>query len=336
MDESTSTSTPQTPESSTIPPAYTDKPLTYEETPVIDPWANQPQSTQTYSPSPSAERARGSGAGFIGNLILFIILFALGIGLSVYFRQYLPNVPEGVPQIKLPQLSNRGTTPPIEPVESLAPVQPTSQWTVYQAMNGVTRQPISGVSFRLPQDVLEPICDGSSCGSEGTYLTGGTRFTVAPRGKGQILADFRGSIISDLQGQAFTTKNTTVAGRPAVEFTGLFTGSTIAGYAFSQMRGVMIEVSPELSLEFNHFTPKGVDADFASDDSVFDAIVKTLVLPVSTITPSVSLEKGGVVSTVSANPSPTVKDLQKCLTYVNPCDSRSCDYDASKCGTAPR
>lgn len=336
MDETTGTSTPQTPESSTIPPAYTDKPLTYEETPVIDPWANQLQSSQASSPSPSVEHTRRAGAGFLGNLILFILLFAVGIGLSVYFRQYLPNVPEGVPQIKLPQLPNRGGTPPVEPAQSLTPNQPTSQWTVYQAINGVTRQPITSVSFRLPVDVLEPICDGSSCGSEGTYLPGGTRFTVAPRGKGQILADYRGSIISDLQGQAFTTKNTTVVGRPAVEFTGLFTGSTIAGYAFSQMRGVMIEVSPDLSLELNHFTPKGVDADFASDDSVFDAIVKTLELPVSTITPSVSLEKGGIPSTVSANPSPTEKDLQKCLTYVNPCDSRSCDYDASKCGTAPR
>ena len=336
MDDPTSVPTSETPESSTIPPAYTDKPLTYEETPVIDPWASQPQSSQTYSPSPSTEHKRGSGAGLLGNLILFILLFAVGIGLSIYFRQYLPNVPEGVPQIKLPQLSKRGTTPPIEPVESLAPAQFTSQWTTYQAINGVTRQPIPGVSFRLPLDVLEPICDGSSCGSEGTYLPGGTRFTVAPRGKGQILADYRGSIISDLQGQEFTTINTTVAGRTAVEFTGTFTGSTVAGYAFSQMRGVMVEVSPDLSLELNHFTPKGVDADFASDDAVFDAIVKTLELPALTVTPAVSLEKGGVVSTISANPSPTEKDLQKCLTYVNPCDSRSCDYDASKCGTAPR
>lgn len=334
MDESTGSSLPQAPESSTIPPAYTDKPLTYEETPVIDPWASQPAQAQ--ESSPPIEQKHRSGVGFLGNLILFILLFGAGIGLSVYFRQYLPNIPEGVPQVKLPQLPKRGITPPVEPIESETPAGPTSQWTAYQAINGVTRQPITSISFRLPADILEPICDGSSCGSQGTYLPGGTRFTIAPRGKGQILADFRGSIISDLQGQAFTTKTTTVAGRPAVEFTGTFTGSTIAGYAFSQMRGVMVEVSPELSLELNHFTPKGVDADFASDDSVFDAIVKTLELPVSTITPAVSLEKGGIPSTVSANPSPTTKDLQKCLTYVNPCDSRSCDYDASKCGSAPR
>lgn len=321
-------------ESSQIPPAYTGKPLTYEETPVIDPWASQSSQAQESSLPP--EQKRRSGAGFFGNLILFILLFGAGIGLSVYFRQYLPNIPEGVPQVKLPQLPKRGTTPPVEPVETVSPAEPTSQWTVYQALNGVTRQPITSVSFKLPNDVLEPICDGSSCGSQGTYLPGGTRFTVAPRGKGQILADFRGSIISDLQGQAFTTNTTTVAGRPAVEFTGTFTGSTIAGYAFSQMRGVMIEVSPDLSLELNHFTPKGVDADFTGDDAVFDAIVKTLELPVSAITPAVLLEKGGVPSTTSASPSPTGKDLQKCLTYVNPCDSRSCDYDATKCGTAPR
>src|SRR3990167_7849414 len=108
MDDPTSVPTSETPESSTIPPAYTDKPLTYEETPVIDPWASQPQSSQTYSPSPSTEHKRGSGAGLLGNLILFILLFAVGIGRSIYFRQYLPNVPEGVPQIKLPQLSKRG------------------------------------------------------------------------------------------------------------------------------------------------------------------------------------------------------------------------------------
>ncbi len=334
MDESTDTSTSHAQESSQIPPAYTDKPLTYEETPVIDPWANQSQASQAYSSPPPAEHTRGSGVRFLGNVLLFILLFAAGIGLSVYFRQYFPNVPEGVLQVKLPSLG-KAPTPTPEIVEAPETKSPNANWVQYQPINGVTRQPITNVSFKLPVDVLEPICDGSSCGSQGTYLPGGTRFTVALRGKGQILADYRGSIISDLQGQAFTTKTTTVAGRPAVEFTGTFPGSTIAGYAFSQMRGVMVEVTPDLSLELNHFTPKGVDADFAGDDAVFDAIVKTLELPVSTIVPTVVLEKGGVMSTVSANPSPTEKDLQKCLTYVNPCDARSCDYDASKCGTAP-
>ncbi len=57
------------------------------------------------------------------------------------------------------------------------------------------------------------------------------------------------------------------------------------------MRGIMIELTPTASLEVNHFTPNGIVADFAADDMLFDAILKTITIagsaPVTiTVTPT--------------------------------------------------
>lgn len=302
MDEPTNLNE-QTQAPSTIPEAYASSQsepqnsAAYEETPIIDPWANQPTASVNAS---APIKRRGSIFALFGNFILFIVLFGTGVALSYYFKQYLPDLPQGTPQVKLPQIPGLPkATPTPEFVEEIAPPAPEIKLISYQVISGVTRLPVTGISFKLPEDVLEPICDGSSCGSQGTYLPGGTRFTVAPRGQGQILADFRGSIISDLSGKAFEVKQTTIAGRKAVEFNGDFTGSTIGGYAFTKMHGVMIEVSDLLSLEINHFTPAGVDADFAADDLIFSEIVQSLELPVA------SGEKGVQINPPLTSPSVT-------------------------------
>ena len=80
--------------------------------------------------------------------------------------------------------------------------------------------------------------------------------------------------MSDLRGQAFTVTETTIGGKKAVLFSGSFTGSTVGGYGFTQMRGAMIEVTADLSIELNHFAPNGVTTDFAADDTLFDQILQ--------------------------------------------------------------
>ena len=106
----------------------------------------------------------------------FILLFLLGIGLSVLLRQYLPS--------KTPSLTD---SLPTEDVVKALPtiadkiIDPLASWKMYSVISAVTRLPIESLSFKLPSDVLSPICDGTTCASQGTYLPGGSRFTVAPR-----------------------------------------------------------------------------------------------------------------------------------------------------------
>lgn len=292
------------------------KPLTYEETPMVETPSTAPSSppqskadpplvestpppppypsfkpNMQPSPSqpPSAPRPsvpppppqRGSFLKTLGTLILFGLLFVVGIVLSSFLRQFLPT---GF------SLTNRGTNqeqntdivPFVTPEDTTGLGSGTTgsltSWRSYQVINGLTRQPVPGISFQLPPDVLSPICDGSNCASQGTYLPGGTRFTVAARGPGQVLKDYRGAEVADLGGTLFTSKPTTIKERTGVEFTGGFNGRTVSGYAFSQMRGYMIDLDSTTSLEINHFTPTGITADFTADDALFEKIVATLSL----------------------------------------------------------
>lgn len=230
------------------PPIPEGAPLPVEETPEIP----------MPPPPPPPPAPKGSFFSTIGMIIVFIGLFGAGIWLSSFVRQLMPKAPATETQIA-----------PTAPATT--PADPLAGWKTYDAT--------SGVSFKLPPEVLSPICDTTTCMSQGTYLPGGTRFTVAPRGAGQPLTDFRGSAISDAGGIVFTTRDATVSAHAAKEFTGVFSGKTVSGYGFTQMRGYMIEVTPTLSLELNHFTPSGVTADFAADDTLFDQIVGTLILP---------------------------------------------------------
>ncbi len=245
------------------------EPLTYEETPVITP---EPQVPPPAVPPPPPPPKRSSFLGIIGNILLFVVLFGVGMWLATILRQYLPSgLGQGTRPIE--EITPRPTsrTTPTAPVVA----DPYRGWQMYQVISSATRQP-AGISFKLPSDVLSPICDGTSCMSQGTYLPGGTRFTVALRGPGLALRDFRGRVITDVNGTEFTAKETSVVGRSAVEFTGTFSGRTVTGYAFTRMHGYMVEVTDTLSLEINHFTPAGITADFESDHTLFERIVKSL------------------------------------------------------------
>ena len=271
-----------------------DEPLTYEETPVIQPAAepepippfpaiqSQPQvqpepepQAPVQPPLPMPQKPHASWGNRIGYLILFILLFALGMWLSTIVRQYMPG-------------SGPGTTLPVPtpPARQVIPTDPYAGWITYQIISGITRQPVANISFKLPPEVLSPICDGTGCPSQGTYLPGGTRFTVAARGVGQTLRDYRGAVVTDVLGQPFVTKDATTAGKMGVTFTGSFTGATATGYAFSRMRGAMIPVSDTLSIELNHFTPSGITADFESDDLLFEKILKSINLTTPAATSS--------------------------------------------------
>lgn len=240
------------------------KPLVYEETPIIGPAS--PAGGPVASPPPLSQLPKHSGSFLqaIGTILLFIILFGVGVWLSTVIRQYLPTTPTQPEPTRTPS-----------PVETPAPyVIPTvtndqfAGWQIYT---------VSDVSFRLPEGVLAPICDGANCVSEGTYLTGGTRFTVAMHNNASQFS--QGAVIVDNGGREFTTSETTVSSRRAFSYQGLFSGTTTGGYSFSQMRGVMIVLDDIRTLELNHFTPTGVFADFASDDRIFDDILQTLLLP---------------------------------------------------------
>lgn len=251
-------------------PAAVNEPITYEETPVITP------IPETQPPVKKPNRI----LGFFKGLLFFIILFIIGFALSGYIRDYLSSlankqVSSSTPITQQPTTTgNESTT--TGGLAFTAPEATPAAPTTYSVLNGLTRRPVTDISFTLPGSVLPPICDGSACGSQGTYLPGGTRFTIAARGTGQVLADFRGKIISDAGGKPFTVSTTTVAGKPATEFTTTQMGSTIGGYAFSRMRGYMIEVTDTLSLEINHFSPSGITTDFAADELVFNSIVQSL------------------------------------------------------------
>src|SRR3972149_8375662 len=183
--------------------------LEYEEPPEIAPLNEatppQPEASPTLPPTISVEPPRESAPGapgaappplpthLLGNIILFGLLFGVGVWLSMFLRQYLPS----------------GVAPPpgSEPAASLPPAVPTAvpeiypDWNTHYVLGSMTKQPIAGVSFKLPPEVLAPVCDSTNCGSQGTYLPGGSRFTVAPRGAGQYFADARGAAITDLAGR---------------------------------------------------------------------------------------------------------------------------------------
>lgn len=264
--------------------------LDYEETPEI-PMTESHSHSQEHPMTPDSvpdsssrefqeghtEPRRGC-LGFVGRIVIFLLLFVAGIWLSSYVRQFFPN---GI----FPSTSETTTPIGASGVSSTSgTLQNSDTWKAYDVLSGRTRESFNGVTFKLPSSILSPICDGAGCASQGTYLPGGTRFTVAARGTGQVLADSRGAAISDVGGMVFTTKDVTVAGFPATEFTGVFTGKTISGYRFTRMRGVMIELTPTTSLEVNHFAPTGISADFEEDDALFDAILKSIT--VTGVTPN--------------------------------------------------
>lgn len=261
--------------------------LTYEETPVIEPIPASDVKEVSTPEVLSPPKTHSSFGSTLGMIILFVILFAIGVGLSVVLRQYFASRSEAPPQTAIatptPTIApspyvNALTSPTASPTAAI--VGPYVGGKTYQVISGATKQPVLGISFKLPADVLAPMCDGATCASQGTYLPGGSRFTVAPRGKGQLLIDARGNVgLTDSSGKSFTVKQMTLqSGRKALEYTGDFRGSTVGGYTFSQMRGFMIEIDEGVTLEMNHFAPSGVSAEFTEDDVIFDEIIASLTV----------------------------------------------------------
>ncbi len=291
-------------------PVHTQSGLPIEETPIIDPitapMTEQPESvipeaTQIFSPSSEKQEptppenppsnTRPAHNNHVGTIIFVVILFGLGVWLSMQLRSFF--APATSQEVAVP------TSVPL-PITTVAPLPVATSsagvsdntWVTSQVISGATRTAISGVSFKLPSGLPPLTCDGASCPSQGTNLPNGTRFTVAARGKGQLLPDFRGAILTDASGREFTMKQTMIGGVYGYEYVGNFTGRTGGGYTFTAMRGVLVPVNDSLSIEFNHFAPSGVTSDFAKDDVIFDKIVGSFVTNVSSPASASSSAKG--------------------------------------------
>lgn len=238
------------------------QPLTYEETPIIEPITQPP----AFFPQPKRPSFVKKLFGFIGNFILFTVLFIVGVGTGAVIPQFLqtPRSEPPPPKKTIPAPTATPTLPP----------NPLAFWT--------TNEAAPGVLYKLPPDVLSPICDGPVCSSKGTYLPGGTRLTVSMRPVS--LSYMQKAVITDAAGQPFTTKEASVSGTSAIEYSGLFRGTTTGGYTFSQMRGFMIGVNTAQTLEMNHFAPAGVTVDFEGDDTLFNKILQTVEIATSSAT----------------------------------------------------
>jgi hypothetical protein len=299
--------------------------LSYEETPIIDPVSGEVASDQASvsasehedaaSVVPEAARVFQSPPGVaakddplsgdmhiteehkkkpakknhIGTILFIVILFGLGVWLSSQLRTFF--APSVVEETVVPTLAPVArVSPSTTNVATPSGALPSGSRQLYNVISGVTKKPIDGLTYQMPSEVKAPVCDSQSCASQGTNLPGGTRFTVAARGKGQLLPDFRGAILTDAAGREFTMKQGVFGGVFAYEYTGNFTGRTGGGYTFTAIRGVLMPVSETLAVEFNHFAPAGITSDFASDDAVFNEIIASFKTGiVNTATPSVSL-----------------------------------------------
>lgn len=235
---------------------------------------------------------------WLGTLIFVVLLFGLGIWLSSQLRVFVtPNT----------SVENFEGTISVSPLVFPTPLSSASASiaTPSGAVNAWQTVSVSAiglllksVTYQLPQIVVLPTCDGSGCPSSGTNLMGGTRFTVAARGKGERLPDFRKAILTDVNGKEFTMRQTRVGGKDVYEYIGDFVGRTGGGYQFTKMRGVLVPVTDAVSVEFNHFAPVGVVSDFAADDAVFDQIIASIKVPTAatlspTIKPTVSATSSG-------------------------------------------
>ncbi len=313
MEDKPTSPQPQTATPTEVPPTPA---LTYEETPIIEPIAESGHATippaQAKSPEPAPipphqpspqnhipgvphAPAKRSAGRAVGNIIFFLILFGLGVWLSLQLREFLSSPVEVInPETTPAETVSAPTSAPIKTATGSA-VNPLGSWVTYQVISGSSKKVMTGVSYQLPPDITTPVCDGSNCPSQGTNLSGGTRFTVAARGKGFILPDFRGAILTDAAGRQFVMKQSIVGGKSVYEYIGDFAGRTGGGYSFSKMRGVLVPVTETISVEFNHFAPVGITSDFVADEVLFDKIIASFnstVTPVATSTPATATSSG--------------------------------------------
>ncbi len=266
-------------------PSVVNPDLEYEETPIIDVTSGvvveaaenlektralpDPHESLLSEKSPSAGNKQGSGWSKLRSVILFIILFSVGVWLSSAVRQFLPSSTESQPEGTVTQ---QPTALEIEPT-----LGTDRAWVVYQVQSGKTKKAVPGLTLELPSQVLAPICDGTNCASQGTYLPGGSRFTLAARGREELLPDFRGKKLTDSAGKPLAAKAVVLpSGLTATDYVSESGGTTVGGYSFTNIHGLMVEINDQLSLEINHFSPRGVTVDFAGDEQVFEKIVNTI------------------------------------------------------------
>jgi len=239
---------------------------------------NEGEETQQPPVSFSTQQETQKKPARIGTVLFVVILFGLGVWLSVQLRSFFapaetePEPVHVVTPYPLSDTNQRDTeaSPSVRPTIRLA-----SEWETYQVRGNGTA--FTGVTYTLPSNVSAPVCDGTSCVSQGTNLPGGTRFTVAARGKGQALPDFRGAILTDANGKEFAMEEMTIGAITGYGYEGSFTGKTGGGYMFSRMRGILIPIDDSLAVDFNHFAPVGVTTDFESDDRIFEQIITSFV-----------------------------------------------------------
>lgn len=204
----------------------------------------------------------------MGTILFVLLLFGLGVWLSSQVRSLFSSTETtGSPD---------GNNTVSEPQASASAQQGLEKGTIYSVTGVAGRILLPGVTYTLPIAVASPVCDGTSCASSGTNLPGGTRFTVAARGANQVLPDFRGAILTDVNGREFTMAEKQIGTHGVYEYSGAFTGVTGGGYSFTRMRGVLIPISDTQSVEMNHFAPVGVASDFQADDTLFEQIVSSL------------------------------------------------------------
>lgn len=248
--------------------------LRYEETPILDP---VPEASHIFNDTPKEAPPQPPPKGqrrSVGTILFVVILFGLGIWLASQLRSFF--APSAGEEVAVPTSGFVPTSrPTLVPLATSSGSVASTIWQTYEVVRDVT--------YQLPGDVKPPACDNANCASKGTYLPGGTRFTVAARGRGRLLPDFRGAILTDATGKEFDMQQTTVAGISVYEYSGDFTGRTGGGYTFTRIRGVLIPVSETLAIEFNHFAPAGITTDFVSDDVVFNKVVGSFTSPKPTV-----------------------------------------------------
>ncbi len=308
--------------------------LTYEETPIIDPKTGSvaesapsvasdvssviPEASRIFHPPgisqgphevmpqqptmPSMPKEKKKG--HIGTILFIVLLFGLGVWLSSQLRSFFAPAP--TEEVAVPTSAPAESTASASVREASPSGASLTGWVTYEVISGATKKPIAGVTYQLPDQVKAPGCDSSSCASSGTNLPGGTRFTVAARGKGQLLPDFRGAILTDATGKEFVMKQSVIGSYYIYEYTGDFTGRTGGGYTFTAIRGVLVPVSETLAVEFNHFAPTGISTDFSKDDALFNEIIATFAVaggPVASPTarPVVSTPTSTPIATSSGN-----------------------------------
>ncbi len=255
--------------------------------PLAQPAMEGPLATEELPPPqsghpPSHPPEVSGGRGVIRNAFIILLLLLLGIAVGIGLRGFILR-PQFDQESTLPTVTPSLSAPSPTPLSGFDRPQPATfsgSWRSYSVINGTTNVPIEGFTFELPEEVGSPLCDGGNCASQGTYLPGGTRFTVAARGNGQVLPDFQGSGISDVSGRNFTSSEATVAGTSAVTFNGDFSGTTVGGYQFTRMRGVMIPLTKDLSIEVNHFSPRGITVNFEEDERIFEEILSRILISI--------------------------------------------------------